>query len=358
MAEDYQDGSERYAGYDKIMGNISWLLIALVSLDIKLLPGDETSTLFLAVFCLLLLVYNVAARYLVYSRRSSQVKTFIDLMVFLCFIVAVSWFTGKVTSPFISLMYLVLMATSLTQGKRVTYFMAVLAVSSYVLLASEQFSFILYRHTFVSHILELFPFMLIAHLGATLSGEAESARKEIERLSQTDELTTLHNMRNFLHLAEFQEKTARRYGKNFALCMLDADNLKQVNDRCGHIAGTELIRHIGGNISRTIRESDIGARYGGDEFIILFPESTKEEVRDAVARILRRVAETHFEFRGVMLSTTLSAGIASYPDDGDDLKTVMARADEALFISKKQGKNRVTLSVPQLSEHDPSPSGG
>ena len=358
MTPDYQDGSERYAGYDKIMGNISWLLIALVSLDIKLLPGDETSTIFLAVFCLLLLVYNIAARYLVFSRRSSQIKTFIDLMVFLCFIVAVSWFTGKITSPFISLMYLILMATSLTQGKRVTYFMAVLAVSSYVLLASDQVSLILYRHTFVSHILELFPFMLIAHLGAMLSGEAESARKEIERLSQTDEITTLHNMRNFLHLAEFQEKTARRYGKNFALCMLDADNLKQVNDRCGHIAGTELIRHIGGNIARTIRESDIGARYGGDEFIIMFPESTKEEVHDAVARILQRVAETRFEFRGVMLATTLSAGIASYPENGDDLKTVMTRADEALFISKKQGKNRVTLSGPRLSERNLSPSGG
>ncbi len=348
MAPDYRDGEARYAGYDKIMGNISWLLIALVSLDIKLIPLDETSTYFLTGFCLLLLIYNVAARYLVFSRRSSQIKTFIDLMVFLCFIVGVSWFTGRETSPFISLMYLVLMATSLTQGKRVTYFMAALAISSYVLLAAEQVSFMLYRHTFVSHILELFPFMLIAHLGAMLSGEAESARKEIERLSQTDEITGLNNMRNFFHLAEFQEKTARRYGKNYAVCMLDADNLKKVNDRCGHIAGTELIRHVGGHIARTIRESDIAARYGGDEFIIMFTESTKEEVRDATARILRSVEESSFEFRGVMLTTTLSAGIASYPADGDDLKTVMTRADEALFVSKKEGKNRVTLAKSHL----------
>jgi diguanylate cyclase (GGDEF)-like protein len=350
MTASYQDGGERFAGYDRIMGNISWLLIALVSLDIKLLPLDETSTYFLTVFCILLLVYNISARYLVFSRRSSQIKTFIDLMVFLCFIVAVSWFTGRETSPFISLMYLILMATSLTQGKRVTYFMAALAISSYVLLAAEQASFILYRHTFVSHILELFPFMLIAHLGAMLSGEAESARKEVERLSQTDEITSLHNMRNFFHLAEFQEKTARRYGKKYALCMLDADNLKQINDKYGHLAGTELIRHIGVNIAQTIRESDIAARYGGDEFIIMFTESTKEEVREAVTRILRSVAGTHFEFHGVMLTTTLSAGIASYPEDGDDLKTVMNLADEALFVSKKQGKNRVTLHGAGLSE--------
>lgn len=358
MTLDYQDNRERYAGYDKIMGNISWLLIALVSLDIKLIPLDDTSTWFLTGFCLLLLIYNILARYLVFSRRSSQIKTFTDLMVFLFFIVAVSWFTGRETSPFISLMYLVLMATSLTQGKRVTYFMAALAVSSYVLLAAEQVSFILYQHTFVSHILELFPFMLIAHLGAMLSGEAESARKEIERLSQTDEITSLHNMRNFFHLAEFQEKSARRYGKSYALCMLDADNLKQINERHGHLAGTELIRHIGENIARTIRESDIAARYGGDEFVIMFTENAKEEVREAVARILRSVEETRFEFRGATLATTISAGVASYPEDGDDLKTVMARADEALFVSKKEGKNRITLAMPGASEHPVSTSGG
>ena len=352
MSLEYQDGRERYAGYDKIMGNISWLLIALVSLDIKLIPLDETSTRFLTGFCLLLLIYNIIARYLVFSRQSSQIKTFIDLMVFLCFIVAVSWFTGRETSPFISLMYLILMATSPTQGKRVTNFMAALAISSYVLLAAEEASFLLYRHTFVSHILELFPFMLIAHLGAMLSGEAESARKQIEHLSQTDEITGLHNMRNFFHLADFHEKIAIRYGKNYALCMLDADNLKQINDSYGHFAGTELIKYVGANIARTIRSSDVAARYGGDEFIILFTESSKEEVREAAARILRSAEDSHFSFQGAMLTTTLSAGIASYPEDGEDMRTVMSRADEALFVSKKEGKNRVTLACQAASPPD------
>ena len=344
MSLEYQDGRARFAGYDKIMGNISWLLIALVSLDIKLIPLDETSTRFLTVFCLLLLVYNIMARYLVFSRRSSQIKTFIDLMVFLCFIVAVSWFTGRETSPFISLMYLILMATSLTQGKRVTYFMAALAISSYVLLAAEEASFLLYRHTFVSHILELFPFMLIAHLGAMLSGEAEIARKEIERLSQTDEITGLHNMRNFFHLAEHHDKTARRSGKPYALCMLDADNLKKINDKHGHFAGTDLIKHVGGKIALTTRECDIAARYGGDEFILLLAECSKQEAFIAVGRILTSVAESTFPFHGASLGTTLSAGIASYPEDGEDLRSVMSRADEALFISKKEGKNRITLA--------------
>jgi diguanylate cyclase (GGDEF)-like protein len=216
----------------------------------------------------------------------------------------------------------------------------------------------LYRHTFISHILELFPFMLIAHLGAMLSGEAESARREIERLSQTDEITGLHNMRNFFNLADVQDKAARRYGKHYALCMLDADNLKKVNDRYGHIAGTEMIRHVGAQIAHAIRSSDIAARYGGDEFIIMFTECTREEASEAAARILKRVEENRFEFHGSWLSTTLSAGIASYPADGDDLKSVMALADEALFVSKKEGKNRLTLhrAIPRLPD-PPAPAG-
>ncbi|MFZ3207590.1 MAG: GGDEF domain-containing protein [Geobacteraceae bacterium] len=345
VAHDSDMGShKRYAGYDKIMGNISWLLIALVSLDIKLLPPDQKSTVFLVIFCVLLLIYNFAARYVIFPGRYGPVKTFIDLMVFLTFIVAVSWFTGKITSPFISLMYLVLMAASLTQGKRVTYFMAALAISSYTLLLSEHFSILLYQHSLVNHVLELFPFMLIAHLGAMLSNEAEQTRKEVERLSLADEVTGLNNMRNFFYLAGIQEKAASRYQRPFSICMLDADNLKQTNDLYGHFAGTELIKHIGKTINKRVRATDIPARYGGDEFVILFIESSKEQVTEAVERLLRDVMDASFAFQGVTLKTTLSAGIASYPADGEDVVTVMTKADEAMYRSKKNGKNRVTLA--------------
>ncbi len=333
----------RFSAYDRIMGSISWLLIALVSLDIKLLPSDERSTVLLLIFCVALLVYNIFARYLSFSGRSGQLKTFMDLMVFLCFIVAVSWFTGKVTSPFISLIYLVLMAASLTQGRRITYLTAGLAITSYIFLASRHLSFVLNRHTLASHIIELFPFMLIAHLGAMLSGEAENARREVERLSLTDEITGLHNMRNFFNLAALQEEQARRYGRGFTVCMLDADNLKQLNDKYGHLAGTELIKHTGRAISAKIRKSDIAARYGGDEFVIMFTECSKEEARTAVRRILAEVEGTSFEFQGMHLNATLSAGLASFPEDGDELKVVLGRADEALFVSKKRGKNQVTI---------------
>ena len=346
----------RYQAYDRIMGNISWLLIALVSLDIKLLPREDPGILFLAILCIMLFFYNVSVRYGMFSKVHGPLKILIDLLIFLIFIVAASWFTGKITSPFISLLYLVLMITSLTQGRRVTYLMVVLAVLSYIFLGSEGFlAFITagsnQLSTILGYLLELFPFMLIAHLGAMLSGETENARREVERLSSTDEITGQHNMRHFFFLADVQLKIARRYQKQFAICMLDADNLKETNDRYGHFAGTEMIRHIGAIISATIREADIAARYGGDEFIIMFTECSREDALLVVQRVLQSIGRAPLAYEGNLLYTTLSAGIAVFPDDGDSIRNLMAKADKSLYESKHAGKNRVTVYQENLEAH-------
>lgn len=330
---------QRFRGYDRIMGSISWLLIALVALDIKLMPTDQSSLIFLAILCVLLFVYNMNARYGLFCNRYSQFKTFVDLMVFLAFIIGVCWYTGRITSPFMSLIYLILMATALTQGRRVTYLMAGLAITSYILLASVD----LHEFYSLARILELFPYMLIAHLGAMLAGETESARREVERLSLTDEVTGMHNMRNFFLLSDVQEKLAKRHGRGFAICMLDADNLKAINDEHGHLAGTELIRQVAAMIRSTIRCSDICARYGGDEFVVMFNETSKEDVAPTVERIITGMATTPFPFGSEYLTTTISAGLAEYPGDGTDVKSVMANADTAMYASKRSGKNRLTL---------------
>lgn len=335
-----QTAQQRYKGYDRIMGNISWLLIALVTLDMKLTPSNNSNMAFLAGFCIVLFLYNLNARYGILSNRYGTIKIFIDLMVFLSFIVAVCWYTGKITSPFMSLIYLILMSTALTQGRRVTYFMAVLAVTSYIFLASADFREINY---YLTHIIELFPFMLIAHLGAMLAGESEAARSEVERLSQTDDVTGINNMRNFFLLADIQEKLAKRNSRRYAICMLDADNLKKINDRYGHFAGTRLIQEVANMITSNIRSTDICARYGGDEFVVMFNEADKEDIIKAIDRIITGMASTPFDYEGTSITTTLSAGVAGYPSDGDDLRKIMANADEAMYVSKRSGKNRLTV---------------
>ena len=328
----------RCASYDRMLGVITWLLIALVALDITLLPMDRESALLLTVLCFAFFCYQALSGRL---RLHAELKASLDLVLLLCFVVTVCWFTGKTASPFLSVIYLILMATSLTLGKRITYLMAALAVASYLLLASAQLP--LSSVEFARRVIELFPFILIAHLGALLSGEAETARAEVERISLTDELTDLNNMRSFETLALQQERFAVRYQKPYAICMLDTDNLKQVNDRHGHLAGTELIKWTAQIIRDNTRNCDIAARFGGDEFIIMYSDHDKEQILPAVERIVRALAARPFSFEGELIDSTLSAGIASYPEDGSDLRTVIMRADKAMYLSKKLGKNRASV---------------
>jgi diguanylate cyclase (GGDEF)-like protein len=125
--------------------------------------------------------------------------------------------------------------------------------------------------------------------------------------------------------------------------MIDADNLKKVNDQHGHFAGTKLIQQVALMITANIRGSDICARYGGDEFVIMFNETGKQDVISAVERIVSGMASTPFDFEGHNITTTISAGLAGYPEDGGDVRTIMANADEAMYVSKRSGKNRLTI---------------
>jgi diguanylate cyclase len=330
-----EDARARYAGYDRIIGMATWFFVLFVALQIKLLPLERGPALVLAGCSLSVLCYRSLAQQFL---PQGQVKGALDLALLLVFVVIVCWFTGKTGSPFVSAIYLILMASSLAVGRKTTYLLAVCAMAAYTLLASGQAA-----APFAGRLIELLPFVLIAHLGALLSGEAETARAEVERLSLTDDLTELNNMRSFETLALQQEKLSKRYRKPFAICMLDADNLKQVNDRHGHLAGTELIKWTAHIIRQNTRECDVAARFGGDEFIILYDDHDKNQIFPAVERIVRAMAVSPFSFEGEMIESTLSAGIASFPDDGEDLRSVVKRADEAMYLSKKLGKNRVSL---------------
>lgn len=331
--------SDGCAGHSRVLGVIASLLVALVLLDVWLAPVRGPEALYVLVASLGLVVALSASRLLLSNgqRRSS-----LDLVLLLVYLLPVCWYTGKSDSPFVSVIYLILMATSLTLGRRITYLMAALAIASYTLLSAGD------SPAFWSHIpgylIRVFPFILVAHVGAMLCGEAESARAEVVRLSLTDDLTELNNMRSFETLALQQEKVSRRYRTPFAICMLDADNLKQINDRHGHLAGTELIKWTARVIKSNIRESDIAARFGGDEFIIMYPDHGKEQIRPAVERIVRAMSSCPFSYEGELIECTLSAGLASFPLDGDDLRQVVKQADMAMYHSKRLGKNRVSLA--------------
>ena len=175
-----------------------------------------------------------------------------------------------------------------------------------------------------------------AHAGAALA--RAQAFEEATRLSITDELTGFFNAR-YLN-ARLQEELARaqRYGHELALVLIDSDALKRVNDRLGHEAGNEHLRHLAKTIRAHVRATDIVFRYGGDEFVVLQPEAGLDAAR-ATAERIRKAASVQQEG----IATSVSIGVAAFPNVRE-ADALFREADRALSAAKQQGKNTVIVA--------------
>ncbi|MBI5213616.1 MAG: GGDEF domain-containing protein [Nitrospirae bacterium] len=162
-------------------------------------------------------------------------------------------------------------------------------------------------------------------------------------LSEIDGLTLIKNRRTLLKQLGAETQRAHRYKKTFGLLMLDIDHFKHYNDTNGHPQGDILLKMIADMISENLRDTDTVGRYGGEEFIILLPESDKEEAISIAERIRKAVDNYKFpraetQPNGKM---TVSVGVSSYPDDGDAWEKIIRSADDALYVAKNTGRNRV-----------------
>jgi diguanylate cyclase (GGDEF)-like protein len=209
--------------------------------------------------------------------------------------------------------------------------------------------------TFTTLMANFSPFLLVAYVTSLLAEDVRHAQRKITVLSQTDELTGLLNMRAFGSLLDKEIATARRYLQPFTLTMIDVDELKNVNDRFGHAAGTRLLKTVAGSIRDCVRTSDVLARYGGDEFVILMPHTRSEAAVIAAERIRAAIHDSTFEMNGQRIAATASFGIASYPEGVDAAGDVLEKADVALYISKQSGRNRVMVYRRdfELAQHPP-----
>jgi diguanylate cyclase (GGDEF)-like protein len=183
--------------------------------------------------------------------------------------------------------------------------------------------------------------VVLAFLGFVLGRQAD----QLAALSQTDPLTHLPNRRALRqHLAE-EFRRSVRYGTPLSLLLVDIDGLKRVNDEDGHAAGDRLIRSVAAAISGGLRESDFGARWGGDEFAIVAPNTSVSAGRASGERLVERVAKESVADRH--RPATVSVGIATFdPAEGKyaDLDALARAADAALYRAKANGRNRVAAA--------------
>ncbi|MBN1943919.1 MAG: diguanylate cyclase [Phycisphaerae bacterium] len=174
--------------------------------------------------------------------------------------------------------------------------------------------------------------------------QLEESMAKLRELATTDPLTGLDNRRFFAeHLArEFSQ--AQRHDNELSCCMIDLDHYKEFNDTLGHQMGDELLQRTADIIRLSLREGDVAARYGGDEFVLLLPMTTSEEALRVVQRIREEMSVEFRRNAHLRIPVTLSVGVASSRDDfPSSADALVAMADRALYHAKATGKDRITL---------------
>ena len=165
--------------------------------------------------------------------------------------------------------------------------------------------------------------------------------QQVEALAVTDALTGLFVRRHFLERAREELARSKRHGLSCTLLMADLDHFKQKNDTFGHLVGDVVLREVARLLQRNLREIDLIARFGGEEFILLLIETSLEQAMP-IAERLKQLVEVHpIRAYDERLTQTISLGAAAFPDHADTLELLIERADQALYAAKRTGRNRV-----------------
>jgi len=173
--------------------------------------------------------------------------------------------------------------------------------------------------------------------------QLEDLLRQVEIMAITDQLTGIYNRRRLATVLEKEFKRSIRYKTPLSCLMIDIDHFKRINDRFGHHAGDMVIREIAQILAKNAREIDTVARWGGEEFIALFPQTEKEGAMQPASRILNTIAEHPFPEIGDE-QITVSIGIASVPDPSIDTEEkLLHSSDIALYTAKKNGRNRIEI---------------
>jgi diguanylate cyclase (GGDEF)-like protein len=186
----------------------------------------------------------------------------------------------------------------------------------------------------------------------TRQKEAEQAlvkaRDAIERLALTDELTGVPNRRNFMQQLGQELAKAQRHGRPLCLAMLDLDHFKQVNDKLGHAAGDEVLKHFANFVCHHLRQEDVLGRLGGEEFAVLLPETPLDLALSVLRRVVAQLQPQRLPQVAPDFGYTFSAGLVQAdagPHDPDGPSRLLAQADKALYEAKASGRNRVVAGV-------------
>lgn len=186
--------------------------------------------------------------------------------------------------------------------------------------------------------------LLMSGLIGWFVGRERYSQKRLEGLLMVDRLTGLHNYSYFIDRLEEERHRADRFGSKLSLAMIDIDYFKPFNDEYGHRLGNEFLKKLAETLKGQVRAVDIVCRYGGEEFVVILP-NTSRKAEEVAERMRLAVAAMDFPVNkdGKVERKTISIGVATYPTDAEDDLQLIDRADEALYMAKKSGRNLVVI---------------
>jgi diguanylate cyclase (GGDEF)-like protein len=349
---------ERFHSYSQLVRNLHWLAAALVVLYGLLSHGVKLRTLLAGGFRLgsdlatllvlagAMVLYTLALHSRLFARFTVEERMWAEYGVDLSWITAVVLFTGATLSPFFFLYYIPLYASTPATSRRQTYGKAV-AITALVLGVilplgagtttgwSPSWDWLRHSGNLVWPLAGLW---LVAYFSAEAGTLGANLHQSLFLAAHTDALTGLPNLRYFTIAADLRGKL----GGFYTIVMVDADNLKRVNDTHGHAVGSELIRTVADAIRSAARSGDdVCSRIGGDEFIVRLASASEAGALAYCRRVRAYLGEHPLRIDGkTLLPISVSMGVAAFPKHGKSLSEVTHRADQALYRSKHEGRAR------------------
>ena len=327
-------------GFAHSFSEVEWLLLILVMLYLFVTRPDTARDVVVVAILVGFAAFILLFRYteLLFHRTASKIA--VEILGMVAFLTGILIFSDGQTEALTNLYLLPIITAALALGKRATALVMVLVIGCYLLLATIEAGSAALTPAFATQAAGvLAPFVLVAFLTTLLAENIHTAKARIRALSDRDELTQVYNMRAFTKLAERQHELISRASGNYAILMIDLNGLKAINDTYGHEAGNRAIRLVADALLRLTRTTDIVARYGGDEFIVMLSNVDPEIAAEIAQRIRNVVFATTLEVDVKIVRVKVSVGVGSFPQDGNALQPVMTAADRAMY-KEKQGRER------------------
>jgi len=328
--------------YDRVVRIVAWTFLLTTTVIVAttgLWPETEPAIFILLAFSGL---FVVVVHDLLPSDTLGAAKFVVEGSVAITAATLLVALTGGVASPFFFAFPLIVGGAALVVSPPITLTLVAAAAVGYVLAVVAGTTGPLGPATAAVVGVNLTALVLIAYVAMVIARAQRRTRDAAIRLSTVDSLTGLFNRTFFFAAMDREIARSARSGRGFCLLMMDLDELKAVNDRLGHFTGDRVLRGVGAVITSGVRQIDTAARYGGDEFVVLLPETDPTGAYVLAEKIRLGVNAMPIDLPANAPRPSLSIGVVAYPDDGRTADELIISADGAMYASKRAGKDRVT----------------